>query len=111
MLSDLSNRELTAQYKGVTLEPLTDKTPKDFEAVINAVSKAAANGVVISDGIVAPGGCSISAPVLDRTGKVVAAIDISGPASAFDDGKIESKYTPRVQKAAQAISHRLGYSG
>ncbi len=111
LLSDMSSRELANLYKDVPLHPLTDKTPTTVEAVIQAVSQAAAKGMVISDGIAAAGGYSISAPVLDRSGRIVAAIDISGPTSAFDYDKLESKYGPRVRQAADAISRRLGFSG
>lgn len=111
LLTDLSSRELATLYSDVPLNPLTDKTPRDVESIIGAVSKAAATGIVISQGIAADGGCSISAPVFDRSGAVVAAIDISGPESAFDLTKLETKYAPQVLETANSISHRLGYPG
>ena len=111
MLSGLSRSELAAQYSNVLLKRLTDKTPTDVEGVIRAVGEAAAKRIVVSHGIVEDGGFSVSAPILDHCGAVVAAIDISGPESAFDLEKLDSNYVPRVKEAAKAISRRLGYDG
>ncbi|MEO3427503.1 IclR family transcriptional regulator [Pelagibius sp. CAU 1746] len=109
MLSDLPSRELAARYEGATFKRLTEKTPTNTEQLLHAVSQAAAHGVVVSQGIAEQGGCSISAPVLDRNGKIIAAIDISGPASAFEAERMESDYVSKVRAAAMSISRRLGY--
>ena len=42
---------------------------------------------------------------------MVAAIDISGPDSAYDLDAIETRYAREVISAAERISARLGYSG
>ena len=72
---------------------------------------AATQGYIISRGFAEQGGCSVSAPVFNKDGAIVAAIDISGPDSAFDHSKFEDFYKPEVIRAAGLISERLGYSG
>lgn len=109
LLSSLSAEEIQALYQGVALEPLTDQTPLDVRALLARVSEAATKGYVVSRGIVEQGGSSISAPVFDGSGKVVAAIDISGPDSAFNLKVLEGLYAPAVVKAAGRISARLGH--
>ncbi len=110
MLSDLPAEELAGRYDGVTMQRLTDKTPANLAELTKAVGKAAKEEVVVSHGIAENGGCSISAPVRDRNGIIVAAIDISGPASAFETEKMNTEYVPRVTAAARMISGRLGFA-
>lgn len=107
MMSDISNRDLAMLFDGVKMVRLTDATPTDLGALSKAIADASSRGYVVSDGIVERGGRSISAPVHSRSGQVVAAIDISGPSSAFD-GLDEARLIADVQHAARAISARLG---
>jgi DNA-binding IclR family transcriptional regulator len=109
LLSDLSARELAALYGGTTMRPLTSQTPTDVTALVQRVGQAAADGYVLSRAIIEPGGSSIAAPVLDKSGKVVAAIDIAGPDSAFDIARLDREYLTEVLGTARRISARLGY--
>jgi DNA-binding IclR family transcriptional regulator len=111
LLSDLPNREIATLFKDGPLVPLTDQTPTDVAGLMQVVARAAADGIVISRGFVELGGCSIAASVMDKDGKIIAAIDISGPETAFDQAKMESFYADEVRKAARTISARLGYGG
>lgn len=51
----------------------------------------------------------IGAPVRDYTRKVVGAISVSGPAHRLSGEKIAQKIGPEVDRAARAISARLGF--
>jgi len=110
LLSDLSSRDLAGLFAGQDFRAVTDLTPRDLQALSQRIAQGVANGYVISRGIMEAGGSSISAPVFDRDGKVAAAIDISGPDSAFDLGKLETRYLEEVRAAAQRISMRLGHA-
>jgi DNA-binding IclR family transcriptional regulator len=110
LLSDLSNREIAALFDQQEFEGLTDQTPRDLGALSQCIARAAGAGFVISHGIMEVGGSSVSAPVFDKTGNVVAAIDISGPDSAFDMEHLQERYLREVIHAATRISARLGYS-
>lgn len=110
LLSDLSNRELAALFADQTFVPLTEQTPRDVQTLSQRVAESVGNGFVISRGIIESGGSSISAPIFDKDGLVVAAIDISGPDSAFDLSQIAGRYVDEVRSAAMRISMRFGYA-
>lgn len=110
LLRELSFAQIDALYQSRPFTPITDQTPGSIQALLDRISECIARGYVISQGIVEPGGCTIAAPVFDRTGAVVAAIDISGPDSSFPHSLVEF-YLPEVLSAAQRTSSRLGYMG
>ena len=110
LLSDLAPREIARLFDGVTFRPVSEHTPKSVEELLQRVAGAAANGVVVSRGMVELGGSSVTAPVIDKAGRVVAAIDISGPDSAFDLDVLDTRYAEAVRQTAQQISRRIGYS-
>jgi DNA-binding IclR family transcriptional regulator len=109
LLTDLSPQEMARLFGRGPLEKLTDQTPRSIAALAARVAEAAQQGYAISRGAVEPGGSSIAAPVFDQTGRVVAAIDISGPDSAFDLAKFESRDVREVVACAERISARLGH--
>lgn len=111
LLSDLSPAELASLLDGVGMTPLTDQTPRSLAMLRKRIAAAVARGYVISRGIVETGGSSISAPVRDHTGRIVAAIDIAGPDSAFNLADFETRYARDVMAAALQISGRLGFGG
>jgi IclR family KDG regulon transcriptional repressor len=55
-----------------------------------------------------PGGSSISVPVHDRTGRVCAALSISGPSFRFTPARA-IRCAPALIGAAEAVSSTLGY--
>ncbi len=110
LLSDLTAREIAALYEGQTLVQMTAETPRTITGLATRVAAAASRGVVVSRGFMEAGGSSVSAPIRDRDGRVVAAIDVSGPDSAFDLRELEGRYAAEVTAAAMRISTRLGYS-
>jgi IclR family pca regulon transcriptional regulator len=110
LLANLSPREISRMYETQALSAMSPHTPTDLPALLRRVADAAAHGYVVSRGFVEHGGSSVSAPVYDRDGKVVAAIDVSGPDSAFELDKLDTRYVDAVVNAARQISRRLGYT-
>jgi len=110
LLSDLSNREIATLFERQVFEPLTDQTPTNLGSLSQCIAEGIAKGFIISHGIMEAGGSSIAAPVFDKAGQVAAAIDISGPDSAFEMDQMQERYVSEVVAAAQRISARLGYS-
>lgn len=110
MLGELSHREIVSLYQNVTFEPRTEKTPRDIPNLMQAISVSTSNSYVFSRGIVEHAGCSVTAPIFAADGKIVAAIDISGPESAFGKDTPDQYYIGAVKRAAARISSRLGYS-
>lgn len=110
LLSELSPKDIRNLLAQTPLETLTELSPRTVADVIQRIAEVAAHGYAISRGVVEPGGSTIAAPVFDRQGKIVAAIDISGPDTAFDTSEIEGRYVRDVMAAAERISTRLGYA-
>lgn len=107
LLSQISRKQLFDLYHGIRLKPLTDQTPVTLEALAQKVAQAAADGYIVSRGSVEAGGISISGPIHDRSGDLVAAIDISCPASAFNEAILETHYVASLLDIAGRISARI----
>jgi IclR family pca regulon transcriptional regulator len=109
LLAERTARELAALYPERPFMALTDQTPRNVAELTQRVATAVAAGYAISHGAVEPGGSSIAAPVRDRDGRVIAAIDISAPDSAFDMAQFDTRDVREVVATAQRISLRLGH--
>lgn len=109
LLSDFDDDEIRAMFARTRMRSFTELTPANGEALCKAVREAEKRKIVISHGIAEAGGCSVSAPVRDAEGNVVASIDISGPESVFRGDAFKDLYVPAVQKAGRQLSVRLGF--
>lgn len=111
LLSQLPRKALFALYKGERLVALTEQTPTTLEVLGKRTARAASDGYMVSRGSVEAGGISIAAPVHDTGGELVAAIDISCPASAFAESALETHYLPALLETARRISMRIAPRG
>ncbi len=109
LLSDLRPREITKLFSSEDFEAFSPHTPKSIDELMTRVTDASRRGYVISNGLAEVGGSSVSAPIFDDTGNIIAAIDISGPDSAFKLEDLRGPYKDAVTSAAERISTRLGY--
>lgn len=109
LMANMADAEIIKLFENVDFVKLTEHTPSDIKELITKVRKARDQGFVISRGFVQRGGSTITAPIHDETGSVVAVIDISGPDSGFNFEKLDSFYVPAVIEAAQEISRNLGH--
>ena len=90
------------------LEPITAKTitsPRGLRAEMESIR---ANGYAVNQGEWREGVCGVAAPICDASGRVCAAIGISGPSDRFKPRRIK-QLAPTVVKVAQQISARLGH--
>jgi len=109
LLSQLPDHELARLMGKGPFQALTDQSPTTFQTLVETIRKISGQPCFVSHGVLEAGGASVSAPVFDREGRIVAAIDISGPISAFELDHLETRYADAVVDAAQRISARLGY--
>jgi DNA-binding IclR family transcriptional regulator len=87
-------------------EPVTDRTPVG-DRLAQQVATARRLGYATSAGERQAGVGSVSAPVLDPVGGLVAVISVSGPEGRL--GKISAKrYAPAVVEAAREVERSLG---
>lgn len=96
---------LPSRLKRYTHQTITrkDQLRKEFEAIRR-------RGYAIAQEELENGLAAVGAPILDRPGKVVGALAVSGPSFRFSPERVE--YTAAfVVKAAVAVSRRLGFVG
>ncbi|MCL5045780.1 MAG: IclR family transcriptional regulator [Actinobacteria bacterium] len=103
-----SGKVLLAHCEGRARTRILDGLPSGFDraGLEEQLSGVAAVGYAISIEEREPGTASVAAPVVDRSGTVVGALCISGPASRFDPETIQ-RFAEAVKQSALAISARL----
>ncbi|WP_433498962.1 IclR family transcriptional regulator [Sphaerimonospora sp. CA-214678] len=87
------------------------KTITNREQLMADLAKVRQNGVAVNDEELAPGLRSFAAPVRDRTGEVVAAVNIAvhltmAPSSV---DSLAGRVEPALRRTAAEISRRLGH--
>lgn len=89
------------------LEKLTPRTISSLVQLDRELSKVWRQGYATAVGELELGFVAVGAPVRDHQNRVVAAVSIGGPRDRMT-GKRIAQLVPRVQRAANAISRRLG---
>jgi DNA-binding IclR family transcriptional regulator len=87
------------------LTPHTITSHRDLETQVEA---AARDGYASSVEELEEGLNAVAAPVRDHTGRVIAALSVSGPVYRFTEDRLR-EVVPDVVAAAAAISHRMGH--
>ena len=100
---------LTWLPPSITETILTSERAKD-EDVETLRSRTRRHGVGSVEGDLLPGVASLSAPVFDHRGHLVAAISTLGTAAVFDSAS-DGPTGIRLRDAAQSLSKRLCFSG
>jgi DNA-binding IclR family transcriptional regulator len=96
---------------GEDLHRYTPNTLATHDELDRTVEQVRIQGYATEVEELALGRACIAAPILDRTGSVVAGISISGPLSAMDLERREDELSRRVIEVADSISIGLGYLG
>ncbi|MEV5300381.1 IclR family transcriptional regulator [Amycolatopsis methanolica] len=85
-----------------TLEPLTDKTITDVDALRTALAETAREGVAVSLGERQAGAGSVAAPLFGPDGEVHGSISICGPQYRFTPEAID-RYRGLIRAASEEI--------
>jgi IclR family pca regulon transcriptional regulator len=87
------------------------KTITAREALLSNLAEVARTGIGINDEELAPGLRSIAAPVRDRSGQVVAAMNLSIHLGAWNATieAIQRRLAPPLVRCAEDLSKRIGY--
>jgi len=93
------------------LPGFTEATITNHDVLDREVAVTTRRGYAIEVEEFVLGRASTAAPILDRTGKIVAAISISGPLTAVDLESRASELGRTVVETADRISSGLGYQG
>lgn len=108
LLSGLSDSQISRLYEGVSLTKFTTRTVDSLERLLSEVGLVRQRGYAVDEGEREDGVLCLAAPVRDYTGRVIAAVSISGPASRLERRKAESR--AMTQDCAASISAELGWN-
>lgn len=103
LLSDLSPQELEAYLARAAIRANTPKTITDRATLAGLIAKARQDGYAAVDEELEIGLCSIAVPVHDRTGRIVAAINVSTQPARSSVSAMEREFLPHLKQAAAAI--------
>ena len=94
---------------GGQLPARTDATISDRDKFFDHIGAVAAQGFALDLEECEVGLCCAAAPIHDATGRVVAALSVSGPSLRLSRERLHDEIVPRVVSAAQDVSRLLGY--
>ncbi|EOM76942.1 IclR family transcriptional regulator [Rhodococcus rhodnii] len=107
LLAGLGDVELDAYLGAVELTPLTGRTLASPTALRNELANVRSDGFSIVDEELEEGLRSLAAPIRDRDGAVVAAVNISTQAARYTLDAVHDSLVPAVVAAAADISADL----
>ncbi|RWD16645.1 MAG: IclR family transcriptional regulator [Mesorhizobium sp.] len=103
LLSGLPADEMKTFLADAKIEPRTPRAITSRAALGKAIDKAGADGFAIVDEELELGLRSIAVPISDRTGQVVAAINVSTQSARFSVEAMEREILPVLRKAKQRV--------
>ena len=109
LLAFAAEGKLKEIFKQKGLPKLTDNTIANLNLLQEHLTQVQSEGYAVDDEENEKGIRCVAAPVKDYTGKVIAAISISGPTVRMTMERIDRELTPRVVSTADKISQKLGY--
>ncbi|MCA1025822.1 IclR family transcriptional regulator [Cytobacillus kochii] len=93
---------------GSNLKPYTEKTQTDLPGFFEELETIRKNGYAISLGEFHQGIQSVAAPIYDRSGKVVAAINIVATDVTYQNDFIEKVALPKILDISKQLSGLVG---
>jgi IclR family pca regulon transcriptional regulator len=110
LLAALPGNALEEYLGRITLQRLAPRTTTAPEALRSELSRVRAQGFAIVDQELEGGLRAVAAPVRDRAGTTVAAINVSSHASRTSMEKIRREFVPKLRAAAARIEADLRVS-
>ncbi|MBO6718823.1 MAG: helix-turn-helix domain-containing protein [Rhizobiaceae bacterium] len=105
LLSDLPSPDLDDLLRRSDIRANTKKTVMNRVEIARAIRQAADDGFAVVDEELEIGLRSIAVPVRDRTGRIVAAINVPAQSSRYTVQELEARALPHLRKAAAAIEN------
>ena len=109
LLSECSLQELQKLYEGIELRKITEQTAISVQELHQLLGEERKRGYSLSLSAFEAGVVSVGTGIRDASGKIIAAINITGSETVFGREVLEGEIKDRVLEAAGAISKRLGY--
>ena len=109
LLAYFSETELAAFVSRKGLPQRTARTITDYSTLRESLRTVKAQGYAVDDEENEEGIRCLAAPVLDKTGRPVAAVSLSGPAFRVTKRKVQGILKKSILETAAKISQELGY--
>jgi IclR family pca regulon transcriptional regulator len=107
LLAALGPAELDEHLAGVELRALTPRTVIDPARLRGILQEVRGQGWALVDEELEDGVRSIAAPVRDRAGRVVAAMNVSGHAGRVSVQQLREQFLPLLLAAAKQVSEQV----
>lgn len=111
ILADMAQAELVRWVEAAPLEPMTSRTATTKEELLARIVDAGERGYSINQSEIDESACGISVPVRDRSGKVVAALNVGGPTNRLNTENMISEILPTLRKAAAHATDAISLLG
>jgi IclR family pca regulon transcriptional regulator len=111
LLSSLDDAALDAILDASNLHAHTPRTVTDKNELKQIIAQVRRQGWAINDQELEEGLISISAPIRNRQGRIIAAMNISGNAQRNSAKQMMKTFLEPLQKAAQNVSDRVALRG
>lgn len=108
LLSECNEATLEAIYPQADLPPLTGNTLKTVSELERELASVRTRGYATDNEEFCLNVCCVGAPVRNYTGKVIAAMSVSGPANRLTPSRVE-EVLPVLLAATRRISRVLGH--
>lgn len=110
LLGGLTKSELNRVLEQSNIRKHTKYTVTSIPRLIRMIRRAQERGWALTNQEVEEGICSLSVPIVERSGRIIAAISVAGSPSRTTPKVMISTVLPRLRQAAQEISSLLGSS-
>jgi IclR family pca regulon transcriptional regulator len=110
LLAGLSPEELDAHLAATELTPLTKRTITNLTRLRTVIDQVASQGFATTDQELEDGLRSAAAPIRNRVGTVIAAINVSAHATRVTMDQLRRDLVPEVLKTARRIEDDLAAS-
>jgi IclR family pca regulon transcriptional regulator len=107
LLAGLPDGEVLSLLHASTLEARTRHTLTDGHAILAKVQQARRQGWCLVNQELEEGLVSIAAPVVNRAGRTVAALNVSGQVNRTTPRQMQEAMVPALREAAREVSLRL----
>lgn len=107
LLADLPDDELVKRLKASSQQPLTRHTVTGLDALLAKVHQVRKQGWCLVNQELEEGLISLAAPITNRAGRTVAALNISGQANRTNARTAQDSLLPALLHSARTISQML----
>ncbi|RYZ07325.1 MAG: IclR family transcriptional regulator [Comamonadaceae bacterium] len=109
ILSHMEPAEALARLKGARRTAMTNFTVTDLAGLRNALANAREQGYALNNQEAFIGDISVAAPLLDRAGHPLGAVNIAVPSPRWKLDDVLARLVPQLQKTVAAINKELRY--